>query len=139
MKKENVKVENFLQIYLEINFRLCTFTVLFNKQTKIMQIKIKPQIITGQLTWKSKCQGVVFVQKQEDIEPVWRALCAQDEYWKSYKNLIKVGPTEIDSKHDLEKYCEYCGETDIYYVRKLIQDLKEKGIEILLFQYQEKH
>lgn len=102
-----------------------------------MEIQIKPQFITGYQSWESKCQGVVFVAKEEDVEPVWEALCEQDDYWESYKNLIKVGPTEIDSIYNLRKYCEYCGKTDIYNVSELIKKLREKEIEIFLFQYRE--
>lgn len=102
-----------------------------------MQIQIKPQFLTGYQSWESKQQGVVFVQKESDIEAVWEALCEQDDYWESYKNLIKVGPTEVNSKYELEKYCEYCGKTDIYNVPELITKLREQGIEIFLFQYRE--
>lgn len=104
-----------------------------------MKITIKPQILTGHESWEAKQEGVVFVQKREDIEPVWEALCEQDDYWESYKNLIKVGPTEINHVYDLKKYCEYCGKTDIYDVAKLKQKLSENGIEIFLFQYRDEY
>lgn len=102
-----------------------------------MEIKIKPQVFTCYESWEAKRQGVVFVEKEEDIEPVWEALRDQDDYWESYKNLIKVAPTEINQVTDLQRYCEYCGKTDIYKVSELKSKLGEKGIEIILFQYRE--
>ena len=101
-----------------------------------MEIKIKPQTFTCYESWESKQQGVVFVEKESDIEPVWKALCEQDDYWESYKNLIKVAPAEITNVIlDLRPYCEYCGKTDIYNVKELKEKLAEQGIEIILFQY----
>lgn len=102
-----------------------------------MEIKIKPQVFTCFEQWEAKQQGVVFVSKAEDIEPVWEALCEQDDYWESYKNLIKVAPTEINQVYELQKYCEYCGKTDIYDVKELKTKLAKQGIEIILFQYRD--
>lgn len=102
-----------------------------------MQIKIKPQFVTSQEGWTAKMQGVVLVQKQEDIEPIWEAFCEQDDYWESYKNLFKVAPEEVNGPRDLEKMCEYCGKTDIYDYEKLKNKLLEQGLEFILFQYQE--
>lgn len=104
---------------------------------KNMEIKIKPQVFIGYESWEPKRQGVVFVAKEEDIEPVWEALCEQDDYWESYKHVIKVAPTEIDSISDICWLCEYCGKTDIYNVPKLKAKLAERGIEIILYQYNE--
>ena len=71
-----------------------------------MEIKIKPQTVQCHEGWTAKREGVVFVQSEQNIEPVWEALCEQDDYWESYKNLIKVAPKEVSSEHDLKKYCE---------------------------------
>lgn len=84
-----------------------------------MYITIKPQKFTGSLKWYSKLSSVIFVEKKEDIEPLWKLLCEQDEYWEQYKKIIKVAPKEINNEYDLNKYCEYCGKTDIYEIDKL--------------------
>lgn len=84
-----------------------------------MEIKIRPRVFTGDKTWNSKWYGVVLVEKQEDIEPLWKLLCQQDDYWESYKGLIKVAPKEIDSESEIEQMFEYCGKTDIYKVDEI--------------------
>lgn len=100
----------------------------------MFEIKIKPKTFQCQGMWSSKAEGVVFVEKEEHIEPMWDMLCEQDDYWESYKNLIKVAPKEIDSESDLVSFCEYCGKTDIYEVDKLRAKALEKGIEFKLYQ-----
>jgi hypothetical protein len=84
-----------------------------------MEITIRPKTFKGFDSWESNQYGVILVQRQEDIDQLWKLLCEQDDYWKSYKNLIKVSPKEIDSKSDLDSLCEYCGKTDIYNVEIL--------------------
>lgn len=81
-----------------------------------MEILIKPQKFTGSDSWESKQYGVVLVEKEDNIEPIWELLCEQDVTWKYYKNLIKVAPKEIESIKDLRNMCEYCGKTDIYNI-----------------------
>ena len=40
--------------------------------------------------WESKCYSVIFVEKQEDIEPLYQALCKQDNYWEyDHKEIIQ--------------------------------------------------
>ena len=78
-----------------------------------MEIKIKPQVFTGDSSWESKRYGVVLVEKESDIEPFWKLLCEQDDYWESYKSLIKVAPDVIDDVYDIERMCSWCGKTDI--------------------------
>lgn len=97
-----------------------------------MEIPFKPRKFTGANRWQSKCYGVILVSKQEDIEPLWKLLCKQDEYWKEYKHLIKVVPQEIESERDLERMCGYCGKTDIYN----LNGIKEQ-IDFAVFQYRE--
>ena len=84
-----------------------------------MKIIIKPREFKCQSFWYSKRESVILVEKQEDIEPLWRLLCEQDDYWEPYKNLIKVAPKEIDSVDDISRMCEYCGKTDIDDVEAL--------------------
>ena len=84
-----------------------------------MQILVRPQIFTGCDNWQKKLDGVILVEKQEDIEPLWKLLCEQDDYWESYKNLIKVSPKEIDSIGEIAGMCQYCGKTDIYEPEKI--------------------
>lgn len=104
-----------------------------------MKIEIKPVVTTVQCNnyWTSKINGAVFVEKEEDIEPVWKVLCEQDEYWECYKNLIKVAPLEVPDPTYLQRYCENCGKTDIYNVDEVKRKLAEQGIEIILYQYWE--
>lgn len=94
-----------------------------------MEIKIKPKIFTGDTYWRSKVYGVVLVEKEEDIEPLFQLLCEQDSYWEYYKKLIKVAPKEIDSIGDLSELCDYCGKTDIYE----LESLQEK-IPFIIYQ-----
>lgn len=94
-----------------------------------MHIQIKPQIFTGHTHWYNKQVGVVFVEKEENIDPLFELLMAQDDYWENKKHLIKVAPKEIDSLDDLDEYLEYVGKTDIYH----IEYLKEK-IPFIIYQ-----
>lgn len=99
-------------------------------------IKIVPkvqQVIKCDGQWDSKAQGVILVEKSEDIVPLWILLCDQDDYWEDYKHLIKVAPKKINSISDIQLMCEWCGKTDIYDVPKL----KESGIRFILYQYYE--
>jgi hypothetical protein len=104
-----------------------------------MKIAIKPEVteVQCQGSWWSKIQGVVLVEREADIEPVWKVLCEQDDYWESYKELIKVAPTEVTHPSDLQRLCEYCGKTDIYNVKAVKAKLAEQGIDIILYQYRD--
>lgn len=84
-----------------------------------MEIIIRPKKFEGDTYWQSKVYGVILVEKEEDIEPLWKLLCEQDDYWESYKKIIKVAPKEIDSVSDISRMCEYVGKTDIYEPEKL--------------------
>ena len=97
-----------------------------------MKIPIKQRYFEGYDTWESKQYGVVLVEKEEDIEPLWKLLCEQDEYWVDYSYLIKLAPTEINNEADLYKMCNYVGKTDIYNVK----DLQSK-ISFIIYQYDE--
>lgn len=93
-----------------------------------MEIKITTYIkCLG--NWNSKCNGVVLVKYKKDIEPLWKLLCEQDEYWKSYKELIKVAPKQIDSLSELNALVKYCGKTDIYNIEEL-----KKKIPFMIYQ-----
>lgn len=95
-------------------------------------ITIRTKQVKSQKHWNHKVQGAIFVSKEEDIEPLWKALCEQDDYWEDYKRLIRVAPKEIDNISDLKKYCRYTGKTDIYDVDKL----REKfDFDFILYQY----
>lgn len=94
-------------------------------------ITIRPKHLTElNPYWDSKIHGVVFVSTEEEIEPLWKALCEQDETWKQYRELIQVAPKEIDDMRDLSRYCNYVGKTDIYNVK----ELKER-FNFLIYQY----
>lgn len=79
-----------------------------------MEIIIKPRKFTGCKYWQSKLSGVILVEKEEDIDTLWKLLIEQDDYWKSYKEVIQVAPKEIDGEGDIAKMCVYAGKTDIY-------------------------
>ena len=84
-----------------------------------MEILIRPRVFKGSGTWVSKMNGVILVEKKEDIEPLWKLLIEQDDYWESYKHVIQVAPKEIDHEGDLSKMCIYVGKTDIYNPEEL--------------------
>lgn len=97
-----------------------------------MEFNIKiSRVFNGYDSWESKVYGVILVQKEEDIEPLFKLLCEQDDYWEDYKELIQVAPKEIEKIEDLEDLCSYVGKTDIYDVSAL----KEK-IPFIIYQYQ---
>lgn len=79
-----------------------------------MEILIKPKMYKGCERWHPKMFGVVLIEKQEDIYPLWKILCEQDDYWDHYLKLIKVAPKEIDDLETISEMCEYVGKTDIY-------------------------
>lgn len=97
-----------------------------------MKIPFTPQFFIGINSWEHKQNGVVLVEKEEDIEPLWKLLCEQDDYWEDNKNLIKVAPKEISDISQINRMCEYCGKTDIYNV----SDLKKK-IPFIIYQYRD--
>lgn len=99
-----------------------------------MEIIIKQRTLKRYDAWEHKCQGVVLVEKEEDIEPLFKHLVAHDDYWESYKDLIKVAPKEIDSEGDIKRMCDYVGKTDIDFP-ELIRE--QSGIDFILFQYRE--
>jgi hypothetical protein len=84
-----------------------------------MEILIKPQKFTGDTSWQSKLNGVILVEKEEDIEPLWKLLIEQDDYWESYKEVIQVAPKEINGIQDISRMCVYVGKTDIYNPQEL--------------------
>lgn len=94
-----------------------------------MEIKIT-NVFKGDDNWLSKKNGVVLVEKESDIEPLFKLLVEQDDYWKKYKNLIKVAPKEIESYRDLDKLCEWCGKTDIYNLKEL-----QEKIPFIIYQF----
>jgi hypothetical protein len=84
-----------------------------------MEIPIKPQTFTGHTSWQSKLDGVILVEREEDIEPLWKLLIEQDDYWEHYKEVIKVAPKEINGIQDISRMCVYVGKTDIYNPKEL--------------------
>ena len=84
-----------------------------------MEILIRPEKFTGGNYWESKSNGVILVEKESDIEPLWQLLIEQDEYWERYKEVIQVAPKEIDSVADIERMCVYVGKTDIHRPEEL--------------------
>jgi hypothetical protein len=84
-----------------------------------MEILIRPRKFTGCTSWQSKLNGVILVEKEEDIEPLWKLLIEQDDYWEHYKEVIQVAPKEIDGEGDISSMCVYVGKTDIYNVQEL--------------------
>lgn len=98
-----------------------------------MKVTFKPRTFDGQSSWEPKMQGVIFVKSEEDIDKLWKVLCEQDDYWESYKKLIKVLPEgEFKDETDFIKYCDYVGKTDIYDVKSV----REK-VDFMIYQYRE--
>lgn len=87
--------------------------------------------ITTMDSWDSKRDSVIFVEKQEHIDIIFKALVAQDDYWEDYKDIIKVLPEE---QIYIGNYTVYCGKTDIYNVGKLRQDMLDVGVKFLIYQ-----
>ena len=98
-----------------------------------MKIQFAPAFLECQGNWAYKGHGVVLVKKEEHVEPLFTALCEQDDYWKSYKHLIKLAP-EMVVGNNIDLMCEYCGKIDIYDIPKLKQKMMEQGIEFILYQ-----
>lgn len=96
-----------------------------------MEIKIT-RVFKGYNSWDSKVEGVILVEKEEDVGPLFQLLCEQDDYWEDYRELIQVAPKEIEKLEDLQKLCSYVGKTDIYDV----DALKEK-IPFIIYQYRD--
>jgi len=95
-----------------------------------MKILIKPKEFIGDSYWFKNNEGVILVEKEEDIEPLWKLLCEQDDYWESYRNIIKVAPKEIDDISEIVGMCQYAGKTDIYEPEKL-----KAIIPFIMYQY----
>ena len=94
-----------------------------------MEIIISPSKVEGCTSWQKKIYGVILVEKEEDIEPLWLLLCAQDDYWTERKNVIKIAPKEISSMHEIDCMCTYVGKTDIYNPQEL-----QKTIPFIMYQ-----
>ena len=94
-----------------------------------MEILIKPRKFLGCTSWQSQLNGVILVEKEEDIEPLWKLLIEQDDYWAHYKEVIQVAPAEIDGEGDIARMCVYVGKTDIYDVQKL-----QSKVQFLMYQ-----
>ena len=84
-----------------------------------MKILIKPKEFTGDDYWLKKQEGVILVEKEEDIESLWKLLCKQDDYWEDYKHIIKITPKEINDIGEIIGMCEYAGKTDVYEPEKM--------------------
>ena len=86
--------------------------------------------LKSQSYWQGKKEGVVLVKKESDIEPLFKLLCEQDDYWEEYKELIKVAPKQpLESEYEISKLCEYCGKTAIYNI-----DALQKKIPFFIYQ-----
>lgn len=84
-----------------------------------MEILFKPRKFIGCSSWQSKLNGVILVEKEEDIEILWKLLIEQDDYWEHHKEVIQVAPKEIDGEGDIARMCVYVGKTDIYSPQEL--------------------
>lgn len=82
-----------------------------------MEILIKR--FTGCESWDLGRHGVILVEKEADIEPLWQLLCEQDDWWESAKSVIKVAPKMVDSQRDLDRMCEPPFRTEIYHPKEL--------------------
>lgn len=94
-----------------------------------MQFKIS---FIGQYYWIRKWQGVILVEKEEDIEPLYNMLCEQDSEWENFGSLIRIAPKEIENENDLRAICQNVGRTRIHDI-----ELLRKEIPFILYQYKE--
>ncbi len=94
-----------------------------------MEFKI---FFIGQYYWIRKWQGVILVEKEEDIEPLYEMLHEQDAEWLNFKCLIRVAPKEIEHESDLRAICQNVGRTRIHDI-----ELLRKKIPFILYQYKE--
>jgi hypothetical protein len=93
-----------------------------------MQIEFKP--FKGNDRWEVKCYGVIFVKTEADRHKLHKLLCAQDSYWESYLNVIKIIPTgRIDSVKNLDRYCEYVGNIAIHDIVDMLNQ-----VDFLIYQ-----
>ena len=90
--------------------------------------------IKSQSSWVSKMESVILVDSDKDIDRLFDLLCEQDDYWKSYKDLIQVAPKTINNISELELMCDYCGKTDIYDED---WDRIQSIVPFFVFQYRE--
>ena len=88
-----------------------------------LTITINPRYVECQNSWDPKCYGVIFVNEESHITPLFEALVEQDDYWENHKHLIQVAPKTINHITDLDGYTEYCGKTDIYNISALKEKL----------------
>jgi len=95
----------------------------------MFDIIIKPQKFIGCTSWQPKLHGIILVEKEEDIDPLWKLLAKQDKYWEVYRHVIQVAPKEIDDYGDIDCMCTYVGKTDIYNA----MDLQSK-IPFIMYQ-----
>jgi hypothetical protein len=97
-----------------------------------MEIKVRPSVISSDDYWGRKGEGVVFVTDESHIETAWKVLCEQDDYWESYKELIKVAPLEVNHRSDLRHYMEWAGKTDVD-IPAVRAKLAALGVDIMFF------
>ena len=98
-----------------------------------MKIQYVPKFLECQESWSAKTYGVILVNTEDEITPLFNALCEQDDYWEDYKKLIKVAPKVVDG-NNIDLMCEWCGKTDIYDVAALKQKMAKIGIYFILYQ-----
>ena len=82
--------------------------------------------------WTPEMQSVIFVKNKQDKDKLFELLVDQDSYWKTYKHLIQITPKVIEREQDLQKYCGYCGSTDIWSTKTL-----KESVDFTIYQYTE--
>ncbi len=98
---------------------------------------IKKIVLESSKHWESKGYGAIFVEKEENIRPVYDYLVNQDNYWErnTDKNeLIKIFPEKI-SKETLDSECLYVGKTDIDDIEAFVKAMEEKNINVFILSY----
>lgn len=89
----------------------------------MVEIKIKPKNVKCCNIWDNKLESVIFVNSKEDGDKLFKLLLEQDNYWKNLRYLIKVAPKEIEDITDLDSYCDYAGDTDIWDIDSLKKEV----------------
>jgi hypothetical protein len=100
-----------------------------------MELYIKRKL-ESDVSWESKQLSAILTDNAKNIDPIWEYLVAQDAYWETYKDLIRVRDplATFERESDLERLCQYCGKTDIYDMLAFMEFCKSNNFDVFLFQ-----
>lgn len=99
-----------------------------------MRILINPKSVVTKKTWKQNTNGCVLVSNKNDAVIIFNELWKHDQYWENYRHLVQIAPAEIKKISDLNRYCDFCGKTEIDY-DQLKTAMDKQGVDFILYQY----